>query len=111
MKAKQSFLEKNIKKLRHTKPHQWYSTLKYLTNFDQLKREEPIVENIKHLSDSEQEELIVDKLARVGNSYNALNSCDVQIPVFSEKDIPQVSQFKVRQLMEKIRNKQGNSEI
>ena len=53
LKDKQNFYERNIKKLRHSKPHQWYSTLKYLTNFDQLKTEEPVVESIKDLPDKE----------------------------------------------------------
>ena len=93
--SKLSFYDKNVKKLRHTKPHQWYSTLKYLTNFDQLKTEEPIVENIKHLSDIEQAELILEKLAKVGNLFEPLQSCDIQTAEFTESEIPQVSQLKV----------------
>lgn len=60
--AKHSFYDKNIKKLRHTKPHQWYSTLKYLSNFDQIKTVDPIVEDIKHLSDEDQTGHIVERL-------------------------------------------------
>ena len=88
--------EKNIGKLRHTKPHQWYSTLKYLTNFDQLKNKEPIVERIKHFDDKEQAEVVFEKYAKIGNLYDALNSSDIKTPEFSENDIPQVSQSKVK---------------
>ena len=80
LRDKTSFYDKNIKKLRHTKPHQWYSTLKYMSSFDQLKTEEPIVEEIKHLSDKIQAELIPEKVAKVGNSFDALQSCDFQNP-------------------------------
>ena len=99
LKDKQGFYNRNIKKLRHTKPHQWYSTLKYLTNFDQLKVDEPSVENIKHLPDKEQAELILEKLSKVGNLYDELKSCDIQAPIFNESDIPQISQSKVRQCL------------
>ena len=77
IKSKRNFYENNVKKLRHTKPHQWYSTLKYLSNFDQLKTEEPSVENIKYIPDEKQADLIVEKLARVGNEFDALQSCEV----------------------------------
>ena len=100
---KLNFYDKNIKKLGHTKPHQWYSTLKYMTNFDQLKNEEPSVENIKHLPDSVQADLIVEKFAKVGHLFDALNSGDIQIPEFSKKDIPHVSHLKVRQCLRKIK--------
>ena len=103
LKAKQSFYERNIKKFRQTKPHQWYSTLKYLSNFDQIKREDPTVENIKHLSDKEQTALIVEKFANVGNSFDALKSCDITTQEFSEKDIPQVSQLKVRSALRRLK--------
>ena len=89
--------------MRHTKPHQWYSTLKYLSNFDQLKTEEPSVESIKHLPDEQQTALIVEKFAKVGNIFDALRSCDIQMSELSENDFPQVSQSKVRSALKRLK--------
>ena len=103
LKTKQNFYDKNIKKLRQVKPHQWYSTLKYLSNFDQLKTEDPIVEDIKHISDPDQAALIVEKFAKVGNLFDALKSGDIITQEFDEKDIPQVSQLKVRSALRRLK--------
>ena len=89
-------MTKNIKMMRHTKPHQWYSTLKYLSNFDQMKTEEPTVESIKHFPDEQQSPLIVEKFATIGMLYDAVQSHDIQTQGFSESDIPKVSRSKVR---------------
>ena len=101
-KDKKEFYLKNVKSLRFTKPHQWYWKLKYFSNFDQIKTEVPVVESIKHLSDQEQAELIVEKLSKVGNEYDALDKRDISIPEFSENDIPHISQSKVRFLLKKL---------
>ena len=103
LKAKRSFYDKNIKMLRHTKPHQWYSTLKYLSNFDQMKTEEPTVESIKQFLDEQQAALIVEKFATIGNLYDAEQSHDIKTQGFSESDIPKVSRSKVRVALRRLK--------
>ena len=49
VKEKIKFYDKNVKMLRHTKPHKWYSTLKNLSNFDQLTTKEPTMEDIRRV--------------------------------------------------------------
>ena len=83
------------------------STLKYLSNFDQLKTEEPIVESIKHLPYKIQAELIIERLAKAGNLFEPLQPSDVKSPKFSESDIPQVSQLKVRQCLKKLKTNEA----
>ena len=89
--------------LRHTKPHQWYSTLKYLSNFDQMKREEPTVESIKHFSDEHQAALIVDKFSTIGNLYEPVKSHDIHAQRFCESDIPIVSKSKVNLALKRLK--------
>ena len=52
--AKSKFYKKKVADLKNMKPGQWYSCLKKLTSFDQLKCDQPNVEEIRHLSDQAQ---------------------------------------------------------
>ena len=70
--AKSKFYKKKVADLKNMKPGQWYSCLKKLTSFDQLKCDQPNVEEIRHLSDQAQAELIADKFAKIQNEYEPL---------------------------------------
>ena len=96
-------MTKNIKNVRQLKPHQWYSTLKYLSNFDRLKTKDPIVEDIKNLPDQDQTALIVKQISKVVNLFDELKSCDITTQEFDEKDIPQVSQLNVRFALRRLK--------
>ena len=43
----------------------WYSALKRISSFDQIKTEQPVVDEINHLPDQEQAELIADQFASI----------------------------------------------
>ena len=75
--------------LRKENPSQWYSCLKRITSHDQQKREQPNVEEIRHLPDQVQAEMIADQFAKIQNEYEPLNKDDISVPPFEEKDIPQ----------------------
>ena len=47
------------------------------------------VEEIRHLSDQEQAELIADQFARIQNEYEPLQKDDIPVPKLSENQIPQ----------------------
>ena len=56
---------------------------------DQLKNDQPIVDDINHLSDQDQAEQIAEKFASIPNSYEGLKTEDISIPAFEESEIPQ----------------------
>ena len=63
------------------------------------------VSSICEYTDEEQEELIADSFSKISQEYDALNSCDISVPIFSENSIPQVSQSEVRKVLEQIKTK------
>ena len=78
--AKTKFYKKN--------PGQWYSALKRITSNDQMSQQLNIDE-ISHLPDQEQAEIIADKFSSIQNEYEELKAEDISIPEFSENDVPQ----------------------
>ena len=59
-----------------------------MTTFDQQKTENITVENIKDLPVPEQAELIADTFARVSQEYEKLKDDDIEIPEFTDYEIP-----------------------
>ena len=94
-KAKKDFYRKKIKHLKNAKSGQWYQQLKKLTSFDQHLSEEIIVEDIKDFSNREQAELIANKFAAVSQEYDRLENEDINLPPFSESEIPEVGEAEV----------------
>ena len=86
---KSEFYKKTVADLRKENPSQWYSCLKRITSHDQQKREQPNVEEIRHLPEQVQAEMIADQFAKIQNEYEPLNKDDISVPPFEEKDIPQ----------------------
>ena len=91
-----------IADLRTKKPGQWYSSLKRITSYDQHKNSQVSVDEISHHDDQKQAEIIADKFASIQNEYQSLNSEDIKIPSFSEKDIPQFQPSQVWLLLSKL---------
>ena len=60
------------------------------------------VEDIKHLTDSEQVELIAEKFAEVANLYEPLDRSKIQIPSYSSDDIPKVTCAEVLGILENM---------
>ena len=46
------------------------------------------IDDISHLSDPEQAEIIADKFSSIQNEYDQLKTEDINIPDFQEKDVP-----------------------
>ena len=89
------------------KSGEWYSKLKRMTRQDQSKSEETQVEEISHLSNQEQAELIADQLAEISNLYKGVEISDIVIPPFSPQDIPQLSTQKVKKYILRIKLKKS----
>ena len=92
--AKSNFYKKMVSDLKDKDTGQWYKAVKRMTSYES-KPEQIIVDNINHLSDREQCELIADEFAEVPNQYNPLNKEDIQVPVFYKCDIPQFTPAQV----------------
>ena len=60
-----------IADLRKKKPSQWYSSLKRISGLDQ-KSEKVVIEELNHLPDDKQAEVIADYFASIPNEYEAL---------------------------------------
>ena len=87
--AKANFYKNSVEDLKKKKPSQWYSSLKKMSSFDQLKNDEPVVDDISHMSDQDQAEQIAEKFASIPNSYESLQTDDISVPYFPVSDIPQ----------------------
>ena len=85
--AKSIFYRNIVQDLKEKNPGQWYSTLKKITSYEN-KYDLPKVEEINHLNDDQQCERIADEFSYVQNQYNELHKDDIQIPDFSENEIP-----------------------
>ena len=107
-KAKRNFYRQKIKHLRHAKPKQWHKELKKLTNFGQNKSDEIIVESIKDLSRTEQAEVIADEFSKVSQEYEEVRIEDIEIPEFTEKDIPHIKESDVIEAMSKMDPNKSN---
>ena len=100
--AKAGFYAKTVSDLKQTKPGQWYSVLKRITSYDQQKQQKINVDEISHLSDAEQAEIIAEKFASIQNEYSPLKSDDVEIPPFSKEEVPQFQPSQVWLILSKL---------
>ena len=87
-RAKAQFYKNTVADLKKKSPGQWYSVLKRITSHDQ-KDQQINIEEINHLPDQEQAEIIAEKFSSIQNEYQPLKTEDISVPPFSEKDIPQ----------------------
>ena len=87
--AKSKFYQKTVAELKLAKPGQWYTFLKKISSHDQHKTEQTNVDQISHLPDQEQAELIAEQFSNIQNQYEPINKDDISIPSFKESEIPQ----------------------
>ena len=83
-------------------PRQWYSALKRITKFAPGHAENVIVDEIAHLPQEDQANIIAEKFASIQNEYSALKAGDIDIPEFSDSEIPQFAVSDVWQLLAKL---------
>ena len=100
--AKSEFYKNKVEELKSKNPKQWYSCLKSITSFDQQKKEQPNVEEIRHLSDQEQADLIANQFAKIQNEYQPLKTDDISVPPFAKSEIPHFSPAQVWFALTKI---------
>ena len=93
-KAKKDFYKKMVEDLKIKNPSQWYSAVKRMTSYEN-KAEQIQVEEISHLSDQAQCELIADEFSEVPNLYSPLHTEDILFPSFTVAEIPQFTEAQV----------------
>ena len=77
--AKENYYRKIVMDLKSSQPGQWYSKLKRMSSHDQHKSEEISVEEISHLPNQTQAEIIADKFSEISNEYQPLKSTDINL--------------------------------
>ena len=100
--AKSDFYKKSVADLKRKNPGQWYSWLKRVSSYDQ--RENQVnIEDINHLPDQEQAEIIADKFSSIQNEYEPIKNEDVCVPPFSNEDVPQFQPSQVWLLLTQLK--------
>ena len=61
-----------MEELKKKKPGQWYSSLKKMTSYDQMKDDQLVVDEISHLPYQEQAEIIAEQFASIQNEYETI---------------------------------------
>ena len=100
--AKAQFYKKTVADLKTKSPSQWYSCLKRITSSDQ-QNEQINIDEISHLTDQEQAELIAEKFSSIPNEYDALKTEDISVPSLSSEDIPQFHPAQVWQILAQLK--------
>ena len=108
--SKAKFYQQSVADLKIAKPSKWFSCLKKLTSHDQHKSEQINIDQINHLSDQQQAELIAEQFSSIQNEYEEIRKDDIKIPQYSENDVPQFHPSQVWLALSRIAtNKSGVS--
>ena len=87
--AKAKFYEDIVSDLKLKKPHQWYSALKRISSSEPVIGDKVVVDEISHLSDQDQADLIANHFASIQNEFEPLRNHDIVLPNFDLKDFPE----------------------
>ena len=101
--AREAYYFNIVSDLKNSNPGQWYSKLKRMTSYDNLKSEEVTVENICHLSHVEQAEIIAENFSRISNSYAPIDPEKISMSPENEKSTPKVEAYQVYEFLKKIK--------
>ena len=101
--AKQQFYDKVVKDLKQSAPGQWYSKLKRICSYSELKSESIQIDQIKHLTPKEQAEALSEFFAKTRQEYNSLNKEDIIIPSFNEEDVPVFTKTQIESELKRVK--------
>ena len=96
-----------IDDVKGAKSGEWYSKLKRMTRYDQGRSDIIQVDEINHLNDQDQAEMIASHQARISNTYKEIERSDIDIPPFGPEDIPQLTQSKVMEYIARLKTKKS----
>ena len=101
-KAKAGFYKNSVADLKKKNPGQWYSWLKRVSSYDQ-RNEQINIDEIRHLPDQEQAEIIAEMFSSIQNEYEPIKTEDIVVPPFSSKDVPQFQPSQVWLLLAQLK--------
>ena len=78
-----------------------------MTRYDQGRSEIIQVDEINHLDDLEQAEMIASHQARISNTYKGIERTDIDIPPFGPEDIPRLTESKVKEYIARLKMKKS----
>ena len=67
--AKSKFYANKVADLKLSKPGQWYTCLKKISSYGEQKTQQTNVDEISHLTNQEQAEIIADRFASIQNEF------------------------------------------
>ena len=106
-KAKKMIYKIMVGDLLEKNQNQWHSQYKRLTN--QGKTDQIIVDEISHLPDKDQAEMIADHVSAVSQEYDHLKTDDIEVPVFDKLSTLHISQAEVKDKLMLIKTKKSTA--
>ena len=100
--SKRQYYQKSIQNLKNSNPGQWYKQMKLLMKYDQ-KEDKLEVESLKNLSDDAQAEAIAEKFASIANEFKPLDRESINVPHFTEDQIPVISESEVLNVLQGLK--------
>ena len=107
--AKKMFYQKEISKLKNANPKKWFYWLKRMISKDQLKEQEIIVDEISHLSNSDQAEKIAYSFSSISQEYDKIDPKSITCPPFKPEDIPIISVKTVENYLQEIKTSKATT--
>ena len=101
------FKRRMIDNVKASNKSQWYSKLKWISNYDQHKKESISVDEINHLTDEQQAEAIAESLSAISNEYSPLRAEDIHFLPIPEGSHPQFSSQAIHKYLENIQTKKA----
>ena len=105
-KARKSFYIKKVKNLKSSDSRSWWRQLNKLTSKSN-QEDVPQVDEIKHLKDEEQVEIIAKHFAKISQEYPPLQKDEINFPPFEDKDIPVITEAEVHNVLQNMNPHKG----
>ena len=104
--AKENYYKNIVMDLKNSQPSQWYSKLKRMSSQDQHKSEEVFVEEISHLPNHVQAEVIANKFSEISNEYQPLESTEISLEdCINKSETPILEPYQVYEYLKRIKTK------
>ena len=103
LKSKSIFYKNMIDQVKESDPSRWYSMLKRISNYDKDKMEELKVEEINHLSDSEQAEAIAESFNKISQEYTEVKEDNIAMPEIHPGTTPRFTPLQIKYYLDKVK--------
>ena len=101
--ARTAYYTNIVSDLKTSNPGQWYSKLKRMSSYDQLKCEQVNVEDISDFTDIEQAEIIAENFSKISNNYDPIDPSKICLNPENDKSTPTLEAYEVYEYLKKIK--------